>query len=130
MLANGWGWADALLAAAAAALLALTLLVAAIHATRRLFFPAVTEPRKCTLAFFHPYCAAGGGGERVLWCAIQALHSAPSRAHFHMVVYCGDDVDAATLLARAQERFGLELPDGLSLEVVRVKGRGWLEASR
>ncbi len=22
-----------------------------------------------TVAFFHPYCAAGGGGERVLWCA-------------------------------------------------------------
>lgn len=22
---------------------------------------------------FHPYCNAGGGGERVLWCAIRAL---------------------------------------------------------
>ena len=22
-----------------------------------------------TIAFFHPYCAAAGGGERVLWCA-------------------------------------------------------------
>lgn len=26
-----------------------------------------------TVAFFHPYCNAGGGGERVLWCAIRAL---------------------------------------------------------
>uniref|UniRef100_A0A8C8RJR5 ALG11 mannosyltransferase N-terminal domain-containing protein n=1 Tax=Pelusios castaneus TaxID=367368 RepID=A0A8C8RJR5_9SAUR len=25
------------------------------------------------VAFFHPYCNAGGGGERVLWCAIRAL---------------------------------------------------------
>uniref|UniRef100_A0A6I8N204 ALG11 mannosyltransferase N-terminal domain-containing protein n=1 Tax=Ornithorhynchus anatinus TaxID=9258 RepID=A0A6I8N204_ORNAN len=23
--------------------------------------------------FFHPYCNAGGGGERVLWCALRAL---------------------------------------------------------
>lgn len=28
-----------------------------------------------TLAFFHPYCNAGGGGERVLWCAIRALQN-------------------------------------------------------
>jgi hypothetical protein len=29
--------------------------------------------RKKLLAFFHPHCSAGGGGERVLWKAIQAL---------------------------------------------------------
>ena len=28
-----------------------------------------------TVAFFHPYCNAGGGGERVLWCAIRSLQS-------------------------------------------------------
>lgn len=27
------------------------------------------------VAFFHPYCNAGGGGERVLWCAIRALQN-------------------------------------------------------
>ena len=26
-----------------------------------------------TLAFFHPYCSSGGGGERVLWKIVQAL---------------------------------------------------------
>ena len=25
------------------------------------------------VGFFHPYCNAGGGGERVLWVAIRAL---------------------------------------------------------
>lgn len=25
------------------------------------------------IAFFHPYCNAGGGGERVLWVAIKAI---------------------------------------------------------
>ncbi|KAA3674212.1 alpha-1,2-mannosyltransferase [Paragonimus westermani] len=27
------------------------------------------------IAFFHPYCTSGGGGERVLWSAIQAMLS-------------------------------------------------------
>lgn len=26
-----------------------------------------------SVAFFHPYCNAGGGGERVLWCSLRAL---------------------------------------------------------
>lgn len=28
---------------------------------------------KRTIAFFHPYCNAGGGGERVLWRAVEAF---------------------------------------------------------
>ena len=30
---------------------------------------------RITVGFFHPYCNAGGGGERVLWCAIRALQT-------------------------------------------------------
>lgn len=26
-----------------------------------------------SVGFFHPYCNAGGGGERVLWIAIRAI---------------------------------------------------------
>jgi ALG11 mannosyltransferase N-terminus len=29
--------------------------------------------RRKVIAFFHPYCSSGGGGERVLWKAIQVL---------------------------------------------------------
>uniref|UniRef100_A0A0N5BWX3 GDP-Man:Man(3)GlcNAc(2)-PP-Dol alpha-1,2-mannosyltransferase n=1 Tax=Strongyloides papillosus TaxID=174720 RepID=A0A0N5BWX3_STREA len=28
---------------------------------------------KNSVAFFHPYCNAGGGGERVLWCALNGM---------------------------------------------------------
>lgn len=28
---------------------------------------------RCVLGFFHPYCNAGGGGERVLWVAVRAI---------------------------------------------------------
>lgn len=31
------------------------------------------EKRGKTIAFFHPFCSDGGGGERVLWKMIQAL---------------------------------------------------------
>ena len=52
-------------------------------------------------SFFHPYCNAGGGGERVLWCAVNALHEAYPRAH--VVVYTGDvGVSPAQILATAK----------------------------
>jgi alpha-1,2-mannosyltransferase len=31
------------------------------------------KQRPVVVGFFHPYCNAGGGGERVLWVAIRAL---------------------------------------------------------
>ena len=36
-----------------------------------------------TVGFFHPYCNAGGGGERVLWVAIRALQNRYS-VHVYM----------------------------------------------
>ena len=27
------------------------------------------------VAFFHPYCNSGGGGERVLWAAVSAIQN-------------------------------------------------------
>ncbi|XP_057707879.1 GDP-Man:Man(3)GlcNAc(2)-PP-Dol alpha-1,2-mannosyltransferase-like [Corythoichthys intestinalis] len=61
------------------------------------------------VAFFHPYCNAGGGGERVLWCAIRALmHRYP---HVSLVVYTGDQgVTGAQILEKAQQRFDIQLP--------------------
>lgn len=54
----------------------LVLLVLAV----RLWFQSIrkarrAKDRRATVAFFHPYCNAGGGGERVLWCAIRALQN-------------------------------------------------------
>lgn len=33
------------------------------------------QDKRPSVAFFHPYCNAGGGGERVLWCALRALQN-------------------------------------------------------
>lgn len=84
-----------------------------------------------TAAFFHPFTLDGGGGERVLWCAVRALQRkmphikvrgwfcclwtpqlsiALSCERFAMfvqvVIYTGDDCDAEILSARAANTFG------------------------
>ncbi|XP_075872601.1 GDP-Man:Man(3)GlcNAc(2)-PP-Dol alpha-1,2-mannosyltransferase [Nelusetta ayraudi] len=62
-----------------------------------------------TVAFFHPYCNAGGGGERVLWCAIRALQSRYHQVNF--VVYTGDlGVTGPQILEGARRRFNIALP--------------------
>lgn len=61
------------------------------------------------VAFFHPYCNAGGGGERVLWCAIRALQNRYADVNF--VVYTGDrGVTGQQILAGARRRFNVALP--------------------
>ncbi|XP_075055163.1 GDP-Man:Man(3)GlcNAc(2)-PP-Dol alpha-1,2-mannosyltransferase [Mixophyes fleayi] len=60
------------------------------------------------VAFFHPYCNAGGGGERVLWCALRALQKRYKDAVY--VVYTGDkDVSGEQILNGAVGRFNIKL---------------------
>ncbi len=43
------------------------------------------------IAFFHPHCSAGGGGERVLWKAIEALSQLNSQGvKIEVLVYTSD----------------------------------------
>lgn len=45
------------------------------------------------VAFFHPNCSDGGGGERVLWSAIAVLGKLYDRGiKFSVVVYTTDDL--------------------------------------
>ncbi|KAF2272720.1 UDP-Glycosyltransferase/glycogen phosphorylase [Westerdykella ornata] len=60
------------------------------------------------IGFFHPFCNAGGGGERVLWEAIRATQL--RRPEAICVVYTGDhDVDKSAILKRVEERFNIHL---------------------
>lgn len=89
-----------------------------------------TNDLKCstsskTIAFFHPYCNAGGGGERVLWTAIRALQSEYS--HLKFVIYTGDGhVTGDDILKRANERFNISLKQ--SVKFVFLEKREWVEA--
>ncbi|ONM01625.1 GDP-Man:Man(3)GlcNAc(2)-PP-Dol alpha-12-mannosyltransferase [Zea mays] len=76
--------------------------------------------------FFHPYTNDGGGGERVLWCAVRAVQElCPD---LPCAVYTGDaDAAPEALAARALDRFGVRLlrPP----QVVHLNKRKWIEAS-
>ncbi|XP_025084864.1 GDP-Man:Man(3)GlcNAc(2)-PP-Dol alpha-1,2-mannosyltransferase-like [Pomacea canaliculata] len=80
-----------------------------------------------TVGFFHPYCNAGGGGERVLWTAIRAIQKRYPR--IRCVVYTGDiEATPAEILGRAQQRFNITLPG--QVEFIFLRHRGWVEACK
>lgn len=60
------------------------------------------------VGFFHPFCNAGGGGERVLWAAIRATQKRWPRAK--VVVYTGDhEAKKEAILDRVKTRFNIQL---------------------
>jgi alpha-1,2-mannosyltransferase len=53
------------------------------------------------VGFFHPFCNAGGGGERVLWAAVRAVQRRWPKAK--VVVYTGDhNVTKDKMLSRVK----------------------------
>ena len=84
------------------------------------------EKNERIIAFFHPYCDAGGGGERVLWCGIRAIQKKyPAEKLF---IYTGD-LDSAPdqIISRAKQRFDIEIQTE-TLEFVYLHRRKWVEA--
>ncbi|XP_053236540.1 GDP-Man:Man(3)GlcNAc(2)-PP-Dol alpha-1,2-mannosyltransferase [Podarcis raffonei] len=82
--------------------------------------------RPLVVAFFHPYCNAGGGGERVLWCAIKALQKKYKDVSY--VVYTGDaGVTAENILEGAYRRFNIRLNQ--PVKFVFLRRRYLVEAS-
>ncbi|KAJ6187034.1 hypothetical protein N7519_001942 [Penicillium mononematosum] len=60
------------------------------------------------IGFFHPFCNAGGGGERVLWEAIRATQKRWPKAI--CAIYTGDhEVNKATMLEKVENRFNIHL---------------------
>lgn len=82
-------------------------------------------PTQLSIAFFHPYCNAGGGGERVLWCAVTAVSTAYPKVK--IVIYTGDlDVSPDEIIKRAKQRFNITLPN--NLKFIYLHRRRWVEA--
>ncbi|XP_047323692.1 GDP-Man:Man(3)GlcNAc(2)-PP-Dol alpha-1,2-mannosyltransferase isoform X2 [Impatiens glandulifera] len=92
-----------------------------------LFVSALVRGRrnkKKAVAFFHPYTNDGGGGERVLWCAVKAIQE--DRPDVECAVYTGDhDASPDSLMARAVDRFGVKLH--YPPKVVHLCKRKWIE---
>jgi len=87
---------------------------------------AAQDGSEVTVGFFHPYCNAGGGGERVLWCAVRAVQVRYPAAK--ILVYTGD-TDAAPdmILSKARDRFNMQIPD-TNLQFIYLHKRRYVEA--
>ena len=80
---------SALLLICAVVALLLLLYIAACRVKFRRKAPNAKRPT--VVAFFHPHCSAGGGGERVLWKAVQVLGDLHDQGFpLEVVVYTTD----------------------------------------
>nr|XP_018917452.1 PREDICTED: GDP-Man:Man(3)GlcNAc(2)-PP-Dol alpha-1,2-mannosyltransferase [Bemisia tabaci] len=78
-----------------------------------------------SVGFFHPYCNAGAGGERVLWCAVLAVRNKFPDAK--IVIYTGDiDASPQDILKRTEQRFNMKVPE--TVEFVYLQNRKWVES--
>lgn len=79
------------------------------------------------VAFLHPFCNAGGGGERVLWAAIKATQKRWPNAV--CVVYTGDrDATKSTILERVEHRFNILLHPP-TVVFLYLQSRPWVLSS-
>ncbi|CAL1267353.1 unnamed protein product [Larinioides sclopetarius] len=80
--------------------------------------------KELTVGFFHPYCNAGGGGERVLWTAVRAIQKQYKDAH--CVIYSGDPVSTTNIIKSVEMRFNIKLLR--NIDVIYLKSRFLVEA--
>ncbi|KAG7304678.1 hypothetical protein JYU34_010024 [Plutella xylostella] len=59
------------------------------------------------VAFFHPYCNSGGGGERVLWVAIKALLARYPDSNIY--IYTVETAEPQAILDKAQNTFNVKV---------------------
>ncbi|CAF9913326.1 MAG: asparagine-linked glycosylation protein [Alectoria fallacina] len=79
------------------------------------------------VGFLHPFCNAGGGGERVLWAAIKATQVRWPKAV--CVVYTGDyDATKSTILDRVENRFNIRLHPP-TVVFLYLQSRSWVLSS-
>lgn len=79
------------------------------------------------VGFFHPFCNAGGGGERVLWAAIRATQKRWPKAK--CIVYTGDhEVNKDAILSRVESRFNIHL-HAPTVQFLYLSTRHWVLAS-
>jgi len=117
-------------------LLFIVLVILPVFLVTTLIYYNLKGPKKgteFTIGFFHPYCDAGGGGERVLWCGIKALKRRFPDAKF--VVYTGDThVMSDQIIDKAKDRFQIEdmewMKDPINgIRFVYLYNRRWVEAN-
>ena len=80
------------------------------------------------VAFFHPYCDSGGGGERVLWVAIEAVLREEGGDGI-VAIYNGGERDIDTVLRTVVRQFRIDLTKFAGrIRLVNIASRTLLEA--
>lgn len=86
--------------------------------------------RPALLAFFHPYCNSGGGGERVLWTGVDCLlRTYPSILIF---IYTNDTTclnSPIRVFQRVHETFDIPVQDVERVIFVRLRSEPLLRAN-
>jgi hypothetical protein len=79
--------------------------------------------RPYTVAFLHPNCHKKGGGERVLWLAVQSLLE--NNRSLRVVVYCSPDAAASSskLFTSLESDLGIRLEPALLARIQLVPVR-------
>eukprot|EP00742_Colponemidia_sp_Colp-10_P003879 GILJ01004131.1.p1 GENE.GILJ01004131.1~~GILJ01004131.1.p1 ORF type:complete len:468 (+),score=60.41 GILJ01004131.1:111-1406(+) len=80
-----------------------------------------------TVGFFHPYCNSGGGGERVLWCAVKTIQDLDRECR--IAIYTGDMEPAEDIIKNAKELFGIAVHAD-TIDFIRLSKRHFVEADR
>ncbi|XP_017787167.1 PREDICTED: GDP-Man:Man(3)GlcNAc(2)-PP-Dol alpha-1,2-mannosyltransferase [Nicrophorus vespilloides] len=108
----------------------LTIVVPAMLVLLRLkycIYKAKANPKKLKVAFFHPYCNALGGGEKVLWVAIQTLQKRYPTAEIS--VFTGDvEATPSEILQRVASNLNVKVDP--KVKIVYLHKRSGLEAAR
>ncbi|KAM9956608.1 hypothetical protein ACTFIR_003332 [Dictyostelium discoideum] len=104
----------------------LIICIIALLIALRIKYGSKKDPSELSIGFFHPYCTAGGGGERVLWCAIKSIQE--EYPYVRCVVYTGDKESDDEIFNKVKKTFDIELGRD-NLEFIRLTKRKWVEAS-
>ncbi|KAF2602142.1 hypothetical protein F2Q70_00024711 [Brassica cretica] len=86
-------------------------LLSALSLTLSLSIINARKSRKRAVGFFHPYTNDGGGGERVLWCAVKAIQE--ETPDLDCIVFTGDHDSSSDSLSRRA--------------VIHLNNRRWIE---
>jgi len=70
----------------------------------------IKKKEKIKVAFFHPFCFSGGGGERVLWVAIDTIIR--KYENFEVTIYMKEtDLTKKDILEKIKNQFNLTIPE-------------------
>lgn len=79
------------------------------HRKQCRLWTTTTRHSRLSVAFFHPYCNDGGGGERVLWAAIESILK-KYKKDVQIIIYTGDtNATPDEILERVKQRFNMNM---------------------